>query len=157
MRTATHTTGQPPDPGSEAAQAPVFVDLSGRRSRRMKLAGLGAGAGLLACLSVMTISLLGGPRAAFLPWSVLNTGKPVPAVSEAGITPTSMPNPAILPPPSSGPPQVTPSASSPAATSSGSGSPAPVTTNRASKTPPGRNRSDSPHPSPSPSRHASTS
>ena len=45
----------------------------------MRRLGLGAGAALLACLVMMTVGLLGGPRASVIPWSVLGAATPGPS------------------------------------------------------------------------------
>jgi hypothetical protein len=154
MRTLSHRGA----PRQSPQQAPVFADVSGRRRRRMRLLGLVAGGVMAACLVVMAVGLLGGPRASFVPWAGLDVGSSTPAgigvPGEAGSSPTQRaPDPSALPSPA---PDRSPStrpggSSSPAA--SGSSSPAasasssPTVTNRATKTPPGRNRSPSPHPS----------
>jgi hypothetical protein len=127
----------------------VFADVSGRRRKRMRRLGLGACAGLFACLAVMAVGLIGGPRASFIPWPGLDAGTSGPSQvkpsGEAGATQPT-PNPAIMPAPVSpaargGVSSSAPRSSSPAASTS----PTPAT-NRGSKTPPGRNRSPSPKP-----------
>jgi hypothetical protein len=132
---------------------PVFTDLSGRRLRRVRRFGVGASVALLACLIVMAVGLLGGPRVPVLPWSSGNastSGLPG-AAGKARPSPASR-APARLPgrDPASRPSSPTPSPpAGPARSSSGSaspsaGSPAPVVTNRAGKAPPGLNRSAKP-------------
>ena len=159
--------GDAPDGGT-----PVFADLSGRRPRRMKIAGIAAGAVLLACLAVMAAGLLGGPQASFIPWAPRNAaGTPAwPGAVSAGpagasAVPSaapSVPAPGVLPQPrasasaghSAG---ATAAATTPATTpasapATAAVSPSPSVTNAGGRTPPGRNRSPSPHPSP---KHAS--
>jgi len=126
---------------------PVFTDPSGRRRRRMRQAGVGASAALLACLVVMAAGLLGGPGASVIPWSGGNTGA-FPGVGSGAAgkaRPSPADPPARLPGPSS-----PASSSSPGAAASAPGpsrsahSPAPVVTNRGGKAPPGLNRSARP-------------
>jgi hypothetical protein len=117
--------------------APVFTDLSGRRRRVMRLAGLGLGAVMLAFLAAAAAGLLGGPRASFLPWGLLGhprghgAGAPghAAATSPAGV-PVRVPAPAPFPAADMSP-SVRPA---PAASAT------PALSNRAGKTPPGRNR-----------------
>jgi hypothetical protein len=140
--------------GPPAGHAPVFTDVSGRRRKRMRRLGLGVCAGLSACLAVMAVGLLGGPRASFIPWPGLDAGASgapqVKPSGEAGAGASQpVPNPVIMPAPgtsvspaaSSSAPRSSPRSSSPAVSTS----PTPVT-NRGSKTPPGRNRSPTPKP-----------
>jgi hypothetical protein len=160
-------TGLDEHPPHAAGGAPVFTDLSGRRMRRMRLAGLAAAGMLLACLAVMAAGLLGGPRASFVPWDTLNPASS-PARPHTGGSPGRPAAPAIPPVPGPAPlrePQASagarpsaaagPSAAAtPAASGAATASPSPSATNVAGKTPPGRNRSPSPHPSPGHTRAA---
>src|SRR5260221_11855731 len=60
-------------------QTPVFADLSGRRRRRMRQAGICVAAALIGCLTVVAVPLLGGPRAPLLPWAPGTAGPAPPA------------------------------------------------------------------------------
>jgi hypothetical protein len=134
--------------------APVFTDLSGRRSRRMRRFGVGASVALLACLIVMAVGLLGGPRVPVLPWSSGKVGTfsdPSGAAGKARSSPASsapapLPSrdPASRPSSPSPSPPVGPARSSPASASPSPSSPATVVTNRAGKAPPGLNRTPQP-------------
>src|SRR5260370_30438106 len=64
-------------------QTPVFADLSGRRRRRMRQAGICVAAALIGCLTVVAVALLGGPRAPFVPWAPVAPGPPPPAPGAA--------------------------------------------------------------------------
>ena len=142
-------------------QAPVFADLSGRRRRRMRLLGLGAGAVMAACLAVMAAGLLGGPKASLIPWARRGgAGGPATASAPgaAGTAPPQLaPFPVTQPSPAPDRPPGAGGSSSPAAGGSSSpaasASPSASVTNRASKTPPGLNHTKTPHPSPT--KHAS--
>jgi len=133
---------------------PVFTDLSGCRLRRVRRFGVGTSVALLACLIVMAVGLLGGPRVPVLPWSSGKAGTfsdPPGAAGKARSSPAS-PAPAPLPgrDPASRPsspsasPSAAPARSSPGSASPSAGSPAPVVTNRAGKAPPGLNRTPRP-------------
>jgi len=121
-----------------AGGLPVFTGPPGRRLRRMRQFGVGAGAVLLAWLIVMAVGPLGGPRAPVTPGGGANTGGFSGAGS--GATGKVRPSPAGPAPARSPRPGSPPSASSPMP----SGSPSPAVTNRASKAPPGRNRAPGP-------------
>jgi len=120
----------------------VFADLSGRRLRRMRLAGIAAAGVLLGCLVVMMAGLLGGPRAPFLPWGARNASPPA-RPGTAGSAAASAAPPAPAPGPrasaSAGP------SARPAAAAAPAASPSPLVTNAVGKVPPGRNRSPSAH------------
>ena len=158
MRTLPHRGA----PRQSPQRAPVFADVSGRRRRRMRLLGLGAGGAMAAYLVVMAVGLLGGPRASFIPWAGLHAGSStavgIGVPGEASSAPTQRaPDPSALPSPSTGPGAPPSTAASGSSSPAASASSSPTVTNRASRTPQGRNRSPSPHPSPSrpsPSRSA---
>ena len=132
----------------------MFTDLSGRRLRRMRRLGVGAGVALLACLIVMAVGLLGGPRVPVLPWSSGKAGafSDLPGAAGKARSSPASPAPAPLPgrDPASRPsspsasPSAAPARSSPGSASPSAGSPAPVVTNRAGKAPPGLNRTPQP-------------
>jgi hypothetical protein len=138
-----------------SAQAPVFADLSGRRRRRMRRAGIVMAAALISCLTVVAVGLLGGPRAPFVPWAPVTAdraatggrGGPAAGSSHPAPAPTVRPAPSAFPdlPPS---PR---RRSSPAPVSSGT---SPAVTNPAGKAPPGQNHTRPPRPSPSVHTHA---
>src|SRR5260370_41915762 len=85
------------------AQTSVFADLSGRRRRLMRRAGICVAAALIGCLTVVAVGLLGGPRAPFVPWAPVTAGH-ARAPGRAGAAPASpsppAPRPARRPPPS---------------------------------------------------------
>src|SRR5260370_14269765 len=68
------------------AQTSVFADLSGRRRRRMRRAGICVAAALIGCLTVVAVGLLGGPRAPLVPWAPLTAGH-APASGRAAAAP----------------------------------------------------------------------
>lgn len=136
--------------GRHAGAAPVFADLSGRRLRRMRLAGMAATGVLLACLAVMAVGLLGGPGASFMPWA---THRAPGTAAGPGTAGSARPGtPAASPAPAPGVPQPRASASAghsaaAATATSVPVSPSPLVTNAVGKAPPGRNRAPSPRPS----------
>src|SRR5260221_5553965 len=130
-------------------QTPVFADLSGRRRRRMRQAGICVAAALIGCLTVVAVALLGGPRAPFVPWAPVTAVHARPATGRTGTDANARsqpaPAPVLIPSPS---PDVFPSpprSPSPAAVTSG-GSPA--ATHPGGPTPPRRHRTHPPRPPP---------
>jgi hypothetical protein len=147
-------------PRHAAPAAPVFTDLSGRRLQLMRALGIGAALALLAFLVVGAVGMLGGPRASFIPWKMLDSGKrpahPAGAREHArrgpaGV-PTSLPMPSAMPSaisgsfPASPPAPGSAAVSSPASPSVTATVPVPTVTNPAGHTPPGKNRTPKPVP-----------
>ena len=141
----------------------VFADPSGRRRRRLRLLGIGAGAVISAALALIIAGLAGGPKAPFISWALPHHAAGTPPGQHpgaagqqgAGQARSSAP-PAGAPSPSAGPqpspsadrlPSPRPSASS--SPSPGTSTPAPTTTpspaNPAGRTPPGHTRTPNPH------------
>jgi len=118
----------------------------------MRRLGVGASVVLLACLIVMAVGLLGGPRVPVLLWSGGNAGALSGQPGAAGTAKSAPASPAPAPLPGRDPARPSSPSPSPSAgparswpgPSRSAGSPAPVMTNPAGKAPPGLNRSPQP-------------
>jgi hypothetical protein len=125
-RAAANGTGK--HAASDASDGPVFVDESGRRSRRFRRIGIALG-GACAIYAVVIVSTLlsGNSNAPWLPVPGQEQGKPAGQVDTTPL-PSQSAQPSVS---GSAAPQTSPSAGTDAATSPGADAPAPGTSGTA--------------------------
>jgi len=138
--------------------SPVFADPSGRRRRKMRLLGIGAGLAIVGSLVLITVGLAGGPQAPFISWALPHHpggaagqrpsgGHSGSGQARSAAAGAAAPSPSASPQPSpSADPRPSPQPSASSSPSPGTSTATPSPTNPAGRTPPGQTKTPTPNP-----------